>query len=128
MAAVWAAGPEPMMATLVWDGWGFMVGWVVEEVKERRWALLVGEEGEDEKDEVVALAVRFCCEAVEAARVRGRPERRGVGSLRRKLEENSLKVGIESVLKWSSGRPEVVCDLEGYVSLEGAMNCKMTDR
>lgn len=28
MAAVWAAGPEPMMATFVWGG-AILAGWVV---------------------------------------------------------------------------------------------------
>ncbi len=102
MAAVWAAGPEPMMATLVWGGGGgAMAGRV--EVKVRRWVLVVGEEGEEkeeEKGEVVVAAVDFCCEAVEAARVKGRPERMEVWSLRRKVEENSLKVAIVSVWTW----------------------------
>ena len=79
MAAVWAAGPEPMMATFVWGGWGFMVvvgkgGWWC-------WGFVVmgGEEEEEEEwGEVVVLAVGCCWEAVEAARVKGRPERREV--------------------------------------------------
>ena len=95
MAAVWAAGPEPMIATLVWGDWGFMVGRV--EVKVRRCRVLVGEE-EEKRGEVGAPAVGFCCEAVEAATVKGRPERREVWSLRRKVEENSLKVVSVSTL------------------------------
>lgn len=93
MAAVWAAGPEPMITTLAWGGVVAMVGEVEVEVKVRRGVLVGGEKGE-----VVAVEVCLCCGAVEAARVKGMLERKEVFNLRRKAEENSLKVVRESIL------------------------------
>lgn len=64
------------MATLVWGGGsGFMVRGV--DVAVRWWIVLVEELGK-EKGELGALAVGFCWKIVEAARVKGRPERREV--------------------------------------------------
>jgi hypothetical protein len=76
-----------MTATLVCGG--FILDEL--EVKVRMEVIGIGEEAK-EKGEVVAAVLDFCCEAVEAARAKGRPERREVRSLRRKIEENSLKV------------------------------------
>lgn len=56
------------------------------------------ERGDKEGEEVVAAVVGFCCETVEATRPKGTPERREGWNLRRKVEENSLMVVIESVL------------------------------
>jgi hypothetical protein len=124
MAAVCAAGPEPMIATLVWGGLGCMLGCV--EAKVRGWFALVAEGREEEeeeegeeKGEAVIAAVCFCCEAVEAARVKGRPERREVWILRRKVEENSLMVVIgtlygDVVWKWKP-RYLIVSRLYGVV-------------
>jgi hypothetical protein len=70
------------------------------EVKLRKGGLVEvreDEEGNNDGEDVVAAVMDFCCETVEAARVKGRPERREVWSLRRKVEENSLVVAMESV-------------------------------
>jgi hypothetical protein len=67
-------------------------------VKVREWTVVVGVEEEKEKGEVVGVDGVLCCEAVEAARVKGTPERIEVWSRRRKAEENSLKVARVSIL------------------------------
>jgi hypothetical protein len=68
-------------------------------VKVREWTVVVGwEEEKKEKGEVVGVDALLCCEAVEAARVKGTPERIEVWNRRRKAEENSLKVARVSLL------------------------------
>lgn len=77
MAAVWAAGPEPMMTTLECM--------VREGEKERRGA----------GGRVVCADAGGVCgrKEVVAARVKGRLERRGGEEKRRKVEENRMMVG-----------------------------------
>lgn len=89
MAAVWAAGPEPMMATLVWgtldmlEGGEKLAEW---EEKEREAA--TAENG----FLCAAVGLGLCWKADVTATERLRLERRGWRKGRRNVEENSLKV------------------------------------
>ena len=95
MAAVWAAGPEPMMATLVCGG--VIFGLEVDVEKEEEWE--AGRKGAFEKGFLGAVVgYGFCWKVEVAARERVRLERRGVRRGRRKVEENSLAGPLEAMV------------------------------
>lgn len=92
MAAVWAAGPEPMMATRVCGSLEDMAVDVVEALEVR----LVGEEKEKGRASAVEEEVEgVLCWKVVIVAARGRVKERSLRGRRlkrRKFEENSLLV------------------------------------